>query len=111
MALAATSGDSATARLRSLVTALPVAAFSGTLTDRFGPEGARGGAGVVRAKTGTLTGVASLAGLAASSDRADGGPSRLLAFALLTDDVDAADTLAARDALDRIAAALTDPNG
>ena len=110
LALAATSADSATARLRSLVTGLPVAAFSGTLTDRFGPDGARAGAGVVRAKTGTLTGVASLAGVAASRDGA-GGTSRVVAFALLTDDVAAADTLAARDALDQIAAAFTDPNG
>lgn len=98
-------------RLRPLVTGLPVAAFSGTLAERFGPDGARDGAGVVRAKTGTLTGVAALAGFVARRDDKSDKSVRILAFALLTDDVAAGETLAARAALDRIAEALAGPDG
>jgi len=95
-------------RLRPLVTGLPVASFTGTLADRFGATGPRAGAGLVRAKTGTLTGVASLAGIATQPGVAG---DRLLAFALLTDDVAPTDALTARDALDLIAAAFTRPDG
>ncbi|HEU4811691.1 MAG TPA: D-alanyl-D-alanine carboxypeptidase/D-alanyl-D-alanine-endopeptidase [Nocardioides sp.] len=85
--------------LRPVVTGLPVAGFSGSLELRFA-EGGRDGLGRVRAKTGTLTGVSALAGIA--TDR-DGNP---MVFALLADRVALEDTLAARDALDELAAAL-----
>jgi serine-type D-Ala-D-Ala carboxypeptidase/endopeptidase (penicillin-binding protein 4) len=105
--LALAAGDGADARLRPLVTGLPVAGFSGTLAERFDTAAAgRAGAGVVRAKTGTLTGVSSLAGVVARGDDSPPGQVRLLAFALMTDDVQVSNTLDARDALDRIAAAL-----
>ncbi len=89
--------------LHDIVTALPVAAWSGTLTDRYlpGSAGARG-AGVVRAKTGTLTAVSTLAGIVHAAD------GRLLVFALLADRVAPGllATRAAEAALDRIAATL-----
>jgi len=78
---------------------LPVAAWSGTLADRYLGSS---GAGVVRAKTGTLTSVSTLAGLVQDK----GG--RLLAFALMADRVgpSVADTDAAEAALDRVASTL-----
>jgi D-alanyl-D-alanine carboxypeptidase/D-alanyl-D-alanine-endopeptidase (penicillin-binding protein 4) len=78
-------------------TGLPVAAWSGTLASRYGGTD-RAGAGVVRAKTGTLTGATTLAGLVVDAD------GRLLAFATMaqgTGDAEAAD-----EALDRVAVAL-----
>jgi D-alanyl-D-alanine carboxypeptidase/D-alanyl-D-alanine-endopeptidase (penicillin-binding protein 4) len=87
--------------LRTLVTGMPVAGFTGSLTYRFaeGPAIARG---LVRAKTGTLTGVHALAGIAVGRD---GAP---MAFVLAADKVRLEDTLDARDALDRAAGALAD---
>ncbi|TDD70532.1 D-alanyl-D-alanine carboxypeptidase/D-alanyl-D-alanine-endopeptidase [Jiangella aurantiaca] len=81
--------------LRAVVTGLPVASFTGTLADRFGDSSA---AGLVRAKTGTLTGVSALAGVVVAADGVG------YAFAVLADDV--GNTLEAREALDDIAAAL-----
>jgi D-alanyl-D-alanine carboxypeptidase/D-alanyl-D-alanine-endopeptidase (penicillin-binding protein 4) len=78
---------------------LPVAAWSGTLADRFVHSA---GAGVVRGKTGTLTSVSTLAGLVHDKD------GRLLVFALLADRVGTttADTAQAEAALDRAVTAL-----
>ena len=86
--------------LRHLLTGLPVAGFSGSLEDRFAAPGTSTGTGLVRAKTGTLTGVHSLAGLA--RDRTG----TLLVFAIASDSVPVPKTLDARAALDRAAAAL-----
>ncbi|MGW1340444.1 D-alanyl-D-alanine carboxypeptidase/D-alanyl-D-alanine endopeptidase [Kribbella sp. NPDC002412] len=86
--------------LRHLLTGLPVAGFTGSLEDRFGGAGAGTGTGLVRAKTGTLTGVHSLAGMV--RDRTG----TLLVFAVASDSVPVPKTLAARAALDRAAAAL-----
>ena len=84
--------------LRALLTGLPVAGASGTLADRFGAASERSGLGVVRAKTGTLTGVSSLAGTVVDAD------GRLLGFVILADRVSS--TPAARRALDDAASAL-----
>ena len=107
-ALLSLAADGSQPRLAPLVSGLPVAGFSGTLADRFGSGRRNPAAGIVRAKTGTLTGVASLAGLATVGE---GPTARVVAFALLSDDVPATGTLAAREALDRIAAALLHPDG
>ena len=85
--------------LRAVITGLPVAGFTGSLTDRFA-ETPVAGRGTVRAKTGTLTGVSVLAGVATEPDGAT------LAFVFAADKVPYADTLGARDALDDAAAAL-----
>jgi D-alanyl-D-alanine carboxypeptidase/D-alanyl-D-alanine-endopeptidase (penicillin-binding protein 4) len=93
-----TAGDPG--RLAPLLTGLPVGGFSGTLSDRYraGPQVA--GAGVVRAKTGTLMGVSALAGLVRTAQ------GRLLAFALSAEAVPTGGTRAAEAALDRLASAV-----
>jgi serine-type D-Ala-D-Ala carboxypeptidase/endopeptidase (penicillin-binding protein 4) len=86
--------------LRAAVTGLPVAGFTGTLDRRFEEGAGVAGAGEVRAKTGTLTGVGSLAGLVT----AESGTT--YAFAVVADAVPAGGTVGAREALDAVAAAL-----
>ncbi|MER6996535.1 D-alanyl-D-alanine carboxypeptidase/D-alanyl-D-alanine-endopeptidase [Streptomyces sp. NPDC000410] len=93
-ALLARAADPAHPRLRPALTGLPVAGFTGTLSDR--PAAA--GAGLVRAKTGSLTGVDTLAGTVVTP----GG--RLLAFAFLAGKTPHYG--AGRPALDRMAASL-----
>lgn len=67
--------------LRSVITGMPIAGFSGTLSPpRYTVPSSRAGAGMVRAKTGTLAGVSTLAGLAYDAD------GRLLAFAFMAGD-------------------------
>ncbi|MEJ7636346.1 D-alanyl-D-alanine carboxypeptidase/D-alanyl-D-alanine-endopeptidase [Aeromicrobium sp.] len=99
LTLAQTVGLSAsTPRTSGLVSDLPVSGFTGTLIGRFGrlPSAL----GTVRAKTGTLTGVHSLAGYALD---ADGRP---VAFAVMADRTDKAAPLEAQAALDKVAAAI-----
>ena len=86
--------------LSPLLTGLPVGGFSGTLSDRYrgGPQAA--GAGVVRAKTGTLRGVSALSGVVRTAE------GRLLAFALTADAVPQGATRGAEAALDRLAASF-----
>ncbi|MEI7030531.1 D-alanyl-D-alanine carboxypeptidase/D-alanyl-D-alanine-endopeptidase [Streptomyces pratensis] len=85
--------------LRPVLTGLPVAGFSGTLDNRF-DDGA-GGSGLIRGKTGTLTGVNSLAGTVVDPQ------GRLLAFAFLARDTSS--PAAAESALDALASALAAP--
>ncbi|MFG2845549.1 D-alanyl-D-alanine carboxypeptidase/D-alanyl-D-alanine-endopeptidase [Kitasatospora sp. NPDC048296] len=85
--------------LRPVLTGLPVAGFTGTLDKRYGSgSGAADAAGLIRAKTGTLSNVNTLAGTVVDAD------GRLLAFAVMTRTSAPADT--ARAAMDRIAAHL-----
>ncbi|MET9733552.1 D-alanyl-D-alanine carboxypeptidase/D-alanyl-D-alanine-endopeptidase [Streptomyces sp. NPDC006458] len=93
-ALLAEAADPDRPELRPALTGLPVAGFTGTLTSRY----ADGAAGLVRAKTGTLTGVNALAGTVVDRD------GRLLAFAFLASGTLEKD--AAQTALDRAATAL-----
>ncbi|MHB8340906.1 MAG: D-alanyl-D-alanine carboxypeptidase/D-alanyl-D-alanine endopeptidase [Mycobacteriales bacterium] len=98
IALIRLAADPAHPELRSMLTGLPVAAFSGTLAGRFTSPGARPGAGLVHAKTGTLLGVTSIAGTVVDAD------GRLLAFAFVSNSV--ASYRGAESAVDRAAAAL-----
>jgi D-alanyl-D-alanine carboxypeptidase/D-alanyl-D-alanine-endopeptidase (penicillin-binding protein 4) len=93
--LAATADRSG---LGGLLAALPVAGWSGTLADRYLKAASRPGAGLVRAKTGTLTGVSALAGTVHDRD------GRLLLFAFVADR--APGTAVAEASLDALAARL-----
>ena len=77
---------------------LAVAGLTGTLAARFHTPATRPGRGVVHAKTGTLTGVASLAGTILDAD------GRVLVFAMMANNVKS--LVGARDAMDRIASRL-----
>ncbi len=96
-ALLALAASPAHPQLRAVLTGLPVAAFTGTLTSRFtgGP-----GAGLVHAKTGTLTGVNTVAGTVLTRS------GRLLAFSFMADD--ASSPADAQSALDALATALAE---
>ncbi len=93
---AATSADRP--QLRPILSGMPIADVSGTLAGRFDTRAQRSAAGVVRAKTGTLTGVTSLAGMLVDAD------GRMLVFAAMADKVTS--TISTRDALDNLATAL-----
>ena len=82
-----------------MITGLPVAGFTGSLANRMdlGPPAGRGR---VRAKTGTLTGVTSLAGIAADVD------GNAMVFVLMADRVRKNKDLLARVAMDNAAASL-----
>ena len=83
--------------LRPMFAGLPIAALTGTLIKRFRDPPVRGGAGVVRAKTGHLAGVGALAGQVVDVD------GRLLFFAVLAP---APKVTPGEVALDRVAATL-----
>ncbi len=85
--------------LRSVVTGLPVAGFTGSLTDRM-DQGPPAGRGRVRAKTGTLSNVTALAGLATDLD------GNVLVFVLMADRVPDLNGVIARVVLDDAAASL-----
>lgn len=99
--LLALAANGSRPELTGLFAGLPVAGWSGTLADRFSPSPTTNatGVGVVRAKTGTLTGVHAISGVVTTAE------GRLLAFAILADRVPVGSG-AAQPALDRIAAML-----
>jgi D-alanyl-D-alanine carboxypeptidase/D-alanyl-D-alanine-endopeptidase (penicillin-binding protein 4) len=78
------------------MTALPVAGRDGTLAGRMAGTAAEGN---VRAKTGTMSNIRTLAGYARTRDGED------LAFVILTDNFEGSGTAAA-DAVDTIAIRL-----
>lgn len=86
-------------QLRPVLAGLPVAGYTGSLTNRM-DHGPAAGRGRVRAKTGTLTGVSSLAGIAVDRD------GNLMAFALMADRVKPDRSGLARISMDDAAAGL-----
>lgn len=87
-------------RWAPIVQGLAVAGVTGTLADRFATKSTRPGRGVVRAKTGTLTGVGALAGTVVDDD------GRPLVFVVMGNNVRSA--AQARDTMDRIASRLAE---
>ncbi|WP_236796335.1 D-alanyl-D-alanine carboxypeptidase/D-alanyl-D-alanine-endopeptidase [Amycolatopsis sp. GM8] len=97
VAAAPDNKDPRTAKLRPLLEGLPVAGGSGTLADRYNTPNSSTGKGWVRAKTGTLSGVNTLAGVVLDKD------GRVLVFAMMSN---GSNILEARPALDAVAATL-----
>ncbi|GIH70823.1 D-alanyl-D-alanine carboxypeptidase/D-alanyl-D-alanine endopeptidase [Sphaerimonospora thailandensis] len=93
--LLAAAASPANPALHSLISGLPVAGFTGTLHGRYGKSDSAAGAGLVRAKTGTLNGVNTLAGISYTTN------GRLVTFAFMADEV--ADAHGAIVALDKMA--------
>jgi len=91
--------DPGHAQLTPILAGLPVAGFSGTLSGRFGGPAAAG-AGVIRAKTGTLDGVVALAGYLQDSSGAT------LVFATIVTGVAKTATVTTEAAVDRLTASL-----
>lgn len=85
--------------LRSVLTGLPVAGFTGSLAYRF-DTGSPEGPGHVRAKTGTLSNVHSLAGVATDRE------GNAMAFVVAVDRAKEEDKLDAQQAVDRLAGDL-----
>lgn len=94
--------DGSHPELQEVLGALPIAGYSGTLWDRFALDSQAPAVGVARAKTGSLPGVTSLAGLVVTRD------DRLLAYAAIADGVgrDGTSGLEARSVLDSVVAEL-----
>ncbi|NUP78004.1 MAG: D-alanyl-D-alanine carboxypeptidase/D-alanyl-D-alanine-endopeptidase [Nonomuraea sp.] len=92
----AVASSAAHPELRAVASGMPIAGFSGTLGNgrRFTRGDSKGQVGLVRAKTGTLNNVNTLAGLATAKD------GRLVTFAFLADDV----PVNAEPVLDKLAA-------
>ena len=87
-------------RWGAIVQGLAVAGATGTLAERFATKATSAGRGVVRAKTGTLTGVGSLAGTVLDDD------GRPLVFVVIGNNVRS--QARARDTMDRIASRLAE---
>ena len=94
---AITSGTDS--RLREALDGFPVAGLTGTLDARYGEESTAGGAGLVRAKTGTLNTVLALSGYVVDAD------GRLLVFSFIGNGLTPG-AAGNRMALDRAATAL-----
>jgi serine-type D-Ala-D-Ala carboxypeptidase/endopeptidase (penicillin-binding protein 4) len=86
-------------RLRAALDGFPVGGLSGTLGARYGDATTSGGAGLVRAKTGTLNTVLALSGYVVDSD------GRLLVFSFIGNGLTPG-AAGNKEALDRAATAL-----
>jgi len=89
----------ADSRLRGALDGFPVGGLSGTLDTRYGDAATAGGAGLVRAKTGTLNTVLALSGYVVDAD------GRLLVFSFIGNGLTPG-AVGNKQALDRAATAL-----
>lgn len=89
-------------RTKTLLTELPIAGFSGTLRDRFSSTKTMVALGLVRAKTGTLSGVQGLAGTVTDAQ------GRGIVFAALGNDAPRIGPYAGRTAIERIASVISE---
>ena len=97
--LLAAAADGRQPALSAMFGGLPVAGWSGTMLKRFvSPRPNQVGQGVVRAKTGTLSGVNTMAGVLTTAD------GRLLVFAIMASG--SGNAVTARAALDKVPARL-----
>lgn len=97
--LRAVAAEDGNPDLASITSGLPVAGYDGTLVDRY--EGGRAvGAGSVRAKSGTLDGVNTLAGYVVTAE------GRVLAFALIADELPPGPLIGGEPVLDAVAGVL-----
>ena len=87
-------------RLEQILYDVPIAGLSGTLADRFDAEDTTGAAGLVRGKTGYLGGAATLAGVAVMPD------GRAVGYSIAVHGFDGVDAVAARAAVDEVAAEI-----
>ncbi|MBO3148570.1 D-alanyl-D-alanine carboxypeptidase/D-alanyl-D-alanine endopeptidase, partial [Dermatophilus congolensis] len=87
-------------QLTHILDNLPVAALTGTLHDRFATPQTTTGRGIVRAKTGTLTGIGGLTGTLVTNS------GRLLTYTILADQAPPTTSLETRAALDYVATTL-----
>ncbi|MEU9832491.1 D-alanyl-D-alanine carboxypeptidase/D-alanyl-D-alanine-endopeptidase [Streptosporangium sp. NPDC048047] len=95
--LVALAASPANPHLRSVISGMPIAGFTGTLGHRFTKD--HSVYGLIRAKTGTLNGVNALTGVTTTRE------GRLVAFAFMADDVPPG-WGKAEAALDRLAATV-----
>lgn len=86
-------------RLRAALDGFPVAGLTGTLDTRYGGDATAGGAGLVRAKTGTLNTVLALSGYVVDAD------GRLLVFSFIGNGLTPG-AAGNKEALDRAATVL-----
>lgn len=91
--------NGADSRLRGALNGFPVAGLTGTLDTRYGNATTSGGAGLVRAKTGTLNTVLALSGYVVDAD------GRLLVFSFIGNGLTPG-AAGNKEALDRAATAL-----
>ncbi|ATG52357.1 D-alanyl-D-alanine carboxypeptidase [Brachybacterium vulturis] len=86
--------------LEQILFDVPIAGLSGTLADRFDAEGTEDASGLVRGKTGYLGGAATLAGVTVLPD------GRTVGYSIAVHGFDGVDAVAARAAVDQVAAEM-----